>query len=128
MLKILKAVNSILLNDTDIHNIVGDKIFPDVVPDKDASGVNIDYPLIIMRRVNIDIEYSKGCSTDAADVMVICYANSYFDAVDLADYVRTALDSYKGVVEGINIGDVRLVEAEEDYVDVYYQQLLFEIR
>ena len=131
MIKILKAIYSILYTDTEIQSIVGNRIFPNVVPDKDSNNENIDYPLIVMRRTELSPEYTKctDCKDDETVVELTIYANSYFQAVDLAEDVRSALEFYKGVVEDINISMIRLAGATEDYVEsVYYQQLIFTIR
>jgi len=129
MIKILKAVYSILYNDTDVSNIVGNKIFPNVVPDKDSTAENIDYPLIVTRRTELLTEYSKDCHSDSASVEIICYSVSYTDSVELAEKVRNALEYFTGTVEGILISRARLSGISEDYTDgIYYQQLLFDIK
>ena len=128
MIKILKAIYSILSNDNNVISVVSDKIFPDIVPDKDTTNENIDYPLIIMTRATVDPTNSKckNSNSDKATIEIICYSNSYNDAVDLAQYVRTALDFYKGTVESIRIDNIRLISMNEDYLEnVYYQQLIF---
>jgi len=132
MLKILKAVFSVLYSDPVILSIVGNKIFPDVVPDKDSSGKNIDYPLIVMHRSSLEPLETKGCNNCKQDIVSIeltCYATQYFQAVDLAQAVRDALICITGEVESINISKVMLVGADEGYTEsVYYQQLMFNIK
>ena len=131
MIKILKAVFNLLSNDTEIELLVDDKIFPDIVPDKDSTDVNIEYPLIVMRRSNISTEYTKcpDCKEDTATVEILCYSTQYFEAVDIAEEVRSTLEFYKGTVEGIDITKTRLVGVTEDYTDgAYYQLLTFTIK
>jgi len=129
MIKILKAVYSILYNDTDVSDIVDNKIFPNIVPDKDAIAENIDYPLIVTRRAELTTEYSKDCGTDQALVEVMCYSVSYTEVVDLADKVRKSLEYFTGTVDDILISRVRLSGISEDFTDgIYYQQLLFDIK
>ena len=129
MIKILKAIHSILSNDAGVTAIVDTKIFPNIVPDKDSSGNTIEDPVLVMRRSEVSAEYSKDCKTDDATVTVTCFAASYFQAVDLADAINTALEFYKGTVEGISISAIRLVSGTEDYVESsYFQQLVYSIR
>lgn len=60
-LLINKAILQILTGDTAIYNVVGNKIYPVVAPDKpeDLS------PFIVLERNNINSTYSKdGCLID----------------------------------------------------------------
>lgn len=131
MIRILKSIYSILTGDATIQGLVGDKIFPDVVSDKDNANGNIDYPLIVMRRREINTEYTKckDCKTDEAVVEITCYSNSYFQAVDIADAVRNALEYFKGTVDNIKLSSAKLSGITEDFVEnVYYQLLVFNIK
>ena len=129
MLKILKAIYNILSNNPDITNIVGDKIFPDIVPDLDNTNDNIDYPLIIMKRTDYKPEYTKGCKILEVEVEINCYSNSYFEVIDLAQYVIDSLELYKGEVEGIKINKSTIINISEEYNnDAYYQGIKFNIK
>jgi hypothetical protein len=129
MIKILKAVYTLLRESPTVVGLVGDKIFPNVVSDKNDSSVNIDYPLIVTKRINIKPEYSKGCKVDEGLVEIVCYANSYSQVIDIAEAVREKLEFYAGTVDGIVISTTRLVQADEDYVEnVYYQRLTFSFK
>ena len=117
------------MDSTELTGFVGDKIFPDIVPDKDIAGKNLNYPLIVMIRTAITPSYSKGCSSDTATVEIICYANQYFEAVDMAELVRELLDGFSGDVDGTHISDIRLDNAIEGFNETaYFQQLTFNIR
>jgi hypothetical protein len=130
MIKILKAIYAILTDSTAITAIIGNKIFPNIVPDMDSSDVNIEYPLIILKRISLESSQTK-CKTqnnDKSTIEVLCYATSYEQAVDLAQEVRNTLEFYKGTIENINISNSRLSGINEDYADgAYYQQLTFNI-
>ena len=129
MIDILKVIYSILINDPNITQYVGNKIFPVVVPDKDNSGENIDYPLLVMIRSSIEPEYSKGCVSNISTVSIYCFSTQYYESVDMAIAVRDALEFYKGTVDGITISQCRLISASEDFTENAYSQLLtFEIR
>lgn len=133
MIKILKPIYSILSNDVNIQALVGDKIFPDTIPDKDDAGIAIPNPVILIERTAIDMEYAKGCAARSiASITVTCWADSYFQAADIIDAVNTALELYKGTVEGISIDSIKLESGTEGYVGKeggsYYQQLVYNIR
>ena len=131
MLDINKAINTILINDSAVSAIVGDKVFPVVAPDKDSSGNAIDYPLVILNREEAIIDYAGGkCSTSEVIVSATCYSTSYAQVIDLLMAVKEALDGYKGTVEGIRIRDIRVsnVPLELFGDNAYAEQILFAVR
>ena len=44
MIKVIKGVYNILINDVNVTSYVGDRILPNVTPDVDGSGKEIEYP------------------------------------------------------------------------------------
>ena len=130
MIKVLKYVYAILESSTGITSIVGDKIFPDIVPDVDIDENQIDYPLIVTKRSAINPDNTKCViNNDTATVEIICYSISYLNVVDLAQEVRDKLDFYKGTVDGKKITHVRMNGITEGFTEgVYYQLLTFSIK
>ena len=127
MIKILSAVYSLLQNNPEIQAILGDKIFPNIIPDKDDDDETISYPVIVLTRTSLKPTTTKGdCSMDTATVEVLCYGESYFETLDLAQLVRETLDFFKGIVEDIDISNSRFNDIDEGFsTNVYYQRLIF---
>lgn len=128
MIRILSAVFGLLYANPDIELVIQDKIFPNIVPDKDDKGETIKYPLIVINRAGLVPTYTKGidCSADNATVEVICYGESYFQTLDLAQSVRETLEFVKGTVSGIKIDNARFSTIDEGFSqNVYFQRLVF---
>lgn len=87
-MKIGLAIYNILSNDSDVSDIVGTRIFPNV------AAQTTDFPFIVYD-VNGDTptDTKDGASTlDVTSVMISCYCETYSQACDLASLIRTALD------------------------------------
>lgn len=126
MIKILSYVYDKLSNDAEVAAIVGTDIFPNVVPDTDGTG-QIKFPHIVMTRLNIEPTYTKNpnCVQDLATVEVLCWNPSYFDIIDLAEKVRSALEFSTGDV-GVTVNIARFSSIDEGFSDVaHYQRLIF---
>jgi hypothetical protein len=129
MFKILKAIKQLLSDNIDVTYIVGNKIFPNVAPDKDNMGRPINYPMIVMRRTAMTPTPGKGCDISSTDVEIICYATSYDEVIDLAERVYNALNGFSGEAAGMMIGKINFASADEAFVDVAYaQQLVFIVK
>ena len=130
LLGILNYVNGTLEADTDVSDIVGNNIFPNIVPDFDGDG-QVTFPLIVMDRQSVEPVYTKtdGCRQDNVSVAVTCWSVSYEECVDLAEKVLTALEFQKGDVNGVVVDRCRLASADEGFEEVaYYQRLIFNFK
>ena len=88
------------------------------------------FPFIIYKRTNISPNYTKGSYSvnESVTVDVVIASKDYTDTVELADYVRDALEGRRGNFAGIDINDIRMFSADEDYlVDTFLQNLIFDI-
>jgi hypothetical protein len=129
MFKILKSITYLLENDAGVSSIVGNKIFPNVAPDKGLTGKPIDFPMIVMRRSAMIPTQGKDCSISSTEVEIYCYSVSYDEAIDLAEKVYNCLNGVKGDVAGIQIGKINFSSAEEAYVETAFaQKLVFTIK
>lgn len=126
MLNVGKAIYKILSDDATVSGLVGTSIFPNVVPDTDGTG-QIRYPVIVFNRVGFETTTTKSCvaNLDSALVEIECWSESYYEAVDIAIAIRTALESAKGTYNGVSIDRIRLVGAVEMYEVPYLQKLTF---
>ena len=128
MFKIIKSIQTILQNDAEVVALVGDSIYPNIVPDKDAAGNNIDLPVIVLIRSLTPVNV-KLCNVFDTKLDVVIYSASYYEAVDIAEAVYNALNNYSGEVDGIQISKVLFSEGSEAYIQqAYMQRLAFSIK
>jgi hypothetical protein len=114
-LQIGKAIYSLLSSDDELTNKVHNKIFPLI------ANINTTFPFIVYKRDSIEPQYTKDYLTGETITMEIVIAsNDYVESIEIADKVRSILDNYRGTVEGISIRNIRMTEADEDYLEDTY--------
>lgn len=125
MIQIGKAVYQILSNDAKVKEMVGNKIYPLI------ANQGTTYPFIIYKRTSIEPLTSKDrfiCS-EITSVDVIIASDRYDESIELAELVQDALNGKSGIYSGINIIDINLISADEDYIeDTFIQNLTFNIK
>lgn len=125
-LLINKAILQILTGDTSIYNVVENKIYPVVAPDKpeDLS------PFVVLERTNINSTYSKdGCLIDDVSVNIYSISNDYKESVELANLIRHRLENIRGNYSNIDINNVVMESCSESFnIDGYITTLTFTIR
>jgi hypothetical protein len=120
-----KTIYSILSNNTNITNKVSTNIYPLI------ADVNTTFPFIIYKRTSINPSYTKDefSGIDEDNVEIIIASNKYDESVEVAELVRTALEGKKGMQGTINIKNIRLIGADEDYIeDTFIQCLQYKIK
>ena len=128
MFKILKPIQTILQNDTAVVALLGDNIFPNIVPDKSAGGRNIDLPAAVLVR-SLTPQSVKVCNLFNTNLEVMIYSLNYYNAVNIAEAVYNALNNFSGEVDGIRIDKMLFSEGGEGFIDgAYLQRLVFTIR
>ena len=87
-MEIGKSIYNILAANTNVSNLVGTRIFPNVAPQTTA------FPFIIYDVTGVQPNDTKdGVSTlDTNDIMISCYSETYSEASDLAQKIRIAMD------------------------------------
>ena len=123
-LQIGKAIYHLLSKDSRIKEKVGSKIYPLIVEESTT------FPFIIYKRTNITPNYTKASYAVNESVMVdiVIASKDYIDTIELADYVRDALEGRRGNFSGIEINDIRMISADEEYIeDTFIQNLTFDI-
>jgi hypothetical protein len=131
LLDVIKGINYILINDTNIVNIVDDKIYPIGVPGVDEDGVEIKFPTIVMTRIAIDPTNQKICNQDICNVQLDIYATDYADSVDLASIVRESMEAVtQGSYNGVEIMNIIFQSATEgfDNKGIFVQSLIFIVK
>lgn len=123
-LQIGKAIYQILHNNEDVAAKLQDKIFPLI------ADINTTFPFIVYKRTGITPAYTKDrySANDTVTIEIVIASDRYNDAVEIADLVRVALQGKQQAYSNIEIQDIRLVSADEDFIeDTFIQTLIFNI-
>lgn len=131
LLNVIKGINYILKNDTNVTGVVGDKIYPIGIPGVDDDGYEVVFPNIVMTRVSITPTEIKDCDQDICNVQIDIYTNDYEQSVDIATIVRDALEPTEtGIYNGVNIANIIFQSANEgfDNKGIFVQSLIFQIK
>ena len=93
------VIYNLLLNNTDITDIVGDNIYPLYIPQE------IPLPCITYQMVSTDPNGTKDgvSSLDVERYQVNVYSDNFNEMNDLQKLVRTTLDFYTGEVAGLDV-------------------------
>lgn len=130
-MEIGKAIYNILSTTTNISDLVGTRIFPNVAPQTTT------FPFIIYDVNGVQPNDTKdGASTlDTNDVMISCYSETYSQASDLAQKIRIAMDRInEGTYGGEQIQSSQFQSYNDIFDDtsgdagIYRKALDFEIR
>jgi len=104
-----EALVQILTADGAVHDLVGDRVYPAAVP---QGGV---LPAVAYKRISNMRVYSHGGDSHLARprFQLDCVAESYSEAVRVAEAVTTALSGYRGD-EVVRV-EATFIENEMDY-------------
>lgn len=115
-LEVGKAIYKILEGIKNVYPLVADQ--------------GTEYPFIVYRRVNLSHANTKDRFNyqELATVEVIVASNSYTESIELAKQVMYRLEHTRGLYNEISINEIKMVGAEEDYIeDAFIQKLTFDI-
>lgn len=98
-----QAIVDVLENDADVSAIIGDRIFPLVIPQEKA------LPAITYERVDTDPNDTKsGASTLDGDLIDLdLWGKDFAVLKDLAKKIRTTLDRFSGTRQGIIVQSIQ---------------------
>lgn len=117
-LQIGKAIYTILAK----NNIT--KVFP-LVADEGTT-----FPFIVYKRSGLEPSNTKDRYnySELATLDIIIAASTYQESINLTEKVKDILEHNRGIYNDINIGDITLDDADEDYIeDTFIQKLTFKI-
>ncbi len=115
-LEIGKAIFTILKGIKNVYPLVADQ--------------GTTYPFVIYRRTSLQHSNTKDRYNyqELATVEVVVASNKYEESVMLAREVMYKLEHTRGLYNDISISEIKLISAEEDYIeDAYIQKLTFNI-
>ena len=121
------AAYVILTQNTDVTDIVGVKVFPEVAEQETAT------PFIVYQLQSVAPEdtHDGPSKLDEVRFEFLCYADTYALAADLGDKVRGALDRVSGTYNGVNVESVQFNDVDIDTIDAprrFAQVLTFTFR
>lgn len=111
-----KVICNILLNDDRVKEKVSDKIYP-LIADETTT-----FPFIIYQRSGFSPRNNKDQTDENVSVDIVVAAENYAESVDIAIRVREALEHKYGVFSDIEINDIIIDDASEDYVENTFLQ------
>ena len=129
-MKIGLAIYDILSNDSNVSALVSTRIYPNVAKQSSA------FPFIVYQTTSTDPTDTKdGVSPlDVISFEVLCFSETYTQAVDLAEKVRNALDRNTGTHNTIITQGLSFTGADEHFdikgegQGIYVQSLTFNFR
>jgi hypothetical protein len=121
------AAYVILTQNTDVTDIVGVNIFPEVAEQETAT------PFIVYQLLSVAPEdtHDGPSKLDEVRFEFLCYADSYALAADLGSKVRGALDRVSGTYNGVNVESIQFNDVDIDTIDAprrFAQVLTFTFR
>ena len=108
-----KAIFYLLNNYTNLTDIVGTRIYPEVA-EQDGATPFVVYTIIS----NSPSDTHSGPSQlDVAQVDVVAYSTSYAECIDIGVHVRAALDRVTGTYNGVNVQSCQYTTELIDFDD-----------
>ena len=108
-----KAIYSILTSDSDVSAIAGTRVYPQIA----AQGAAFPFVVYLINDLTPSDTKSGVSTLDEVRYEVLAIAETYAEAADLNEKIRTALDRYTGTVAGIVVDSIQFTELETDYDD-----------
>lgn len=114
-LGILQHIISILAQNTELKEIIKEKIFVHIAEE------NTTFPFVICKRENLTPSYvKKNVIEDNVDITVNIASTTYKQVIQIAELIRKNLENKEDDI----IKQCRLVNVTEDYIENAYVQTL----
>ena len=108
-----KAIYSILTGDSAVSALVGSRVYPQIA----AQGAAFPFVVYLVNDLTPSDTKSGVSTLDEVRYEVLAIAETYAEAADLNEKIRTALDRYTGTVSGVVIDSIQFTELEVDFDD-----------
>ncbi len=100
-----------LLADAPITALAGDRIYPEIIPQRSPGENEIEVPAVVFTRLGGDRQ-AMFCQTDSlvqGTYLVIVFASKYDQAVALNDAIRRRMLDYHGPMGDVAVDAVQLL-------------------
>ena len=105
-----KAIYSILTGDSAVSALVGNRIYPQIA----AQGAAFPFIVYVLQDTSPSDTKSGVSTLDEVRYDIVVASESYAEASDLTNKVRTALDRYTGTVSGVVIDSIQFIDLDVD--------------
>lgn len=115
-LQIGKAIRAILADIEKVYPLVADE--------------GTTFPFVVYRRSSLVPSSTKDRYNyqEKSTIEIAIASDNYSEGIELAEKIKTILEHKRGTYNDIKIGDITLVDADEDYIEnTFIQRLVFEI-
>lgn len=111
------ALVELLTGDTALGALIGDRLFPVVIPEQ-VDSESLKHPAVVYQRIGTSrsVTFCRTSGLVAANFQIDCYSKSYLVGRQVAAAVRVALLDFTGTVGGVHIDRVML-SADFDSLD-----------
>jgi len=103
-----KAIYSILTSDSAVSAIVGTRVYPQIA----AQGAAFPFVVYLINDITPSDTKSGVSTLDEVRYDIIVASESYAEASDLTNKIRTALDRYSGTVSGVVIDSIQFTDLD----------------
>ena len=103
-----KAIYSILTSDSDVSAIVGTRIYPQIA----AQGAAFPFVVYVLQDTSPSDTKSGVSTLDEVRYDIVVASETYAEASDLTEKIRTALDRYSGTVAGVVIDSIQFTDLD----------------
>lgn len=103
-----KAIYSILTSDSDVSAIVGTRVYPQIA----AQGAAFPFVVYVLQDTSPSDTKSGVSTLDEVRYDIVVASETYAEASDLTNKIRTALDRYSGTVAGVVIDSIQFTDLD----------------
>ena len=103
-----KAIYSILTSDSDVSAIVGTRVYPQIA----AQGAAFPFVVYVLQDTSPSDTKSGVSTLDEVRYDIVVASETYAQASDLTNKIRTALDRYSGTVAGVVIDSIQFTDLD----------------
>lgn len=105
-----KAIYSILTADSDVNAIVSGRVYPQIA----AQGAAFPFAVYVLQNTDPSDTKSGVSTLDEVRYDIVVASETYAQASDLTEKIRTALDRYSGTVSGVVIDSIQFIDLDVD--------------
>lgn len=105
-----KAIYSILTGDSAVSALVGNRVYPQIA----AQGAAFPFIVYVLQDTSPSDTKSGVSTLDEVRYDIVVASETYAEASDITNKIRTALDRYTGTVSGVVIDSIQFIDLDVD--------------
>ena len=126
-----EALRQLILNSTQVSDIVGERFYPGVAP----QGSDAPYCTYLMFNTATATTKFSPSTADTDRLRIDCVAPTFGEAVGLANAIRKKIDKFSGTVDDFDIDEIWYIDKSDDFDEgtredsrLYRRQIDFDVR